>query len=84
MVEIEVFNELEFFMRCVGVIFLLFDIIVVFGVCFVLLYGVVLDKKIEVGDFVIMDYGCYYDGYCLDMIRIIVVGEFVEKLKEIY
>ena len=41
-------------------------------------------KKIEAGDFVTMDYGCKYNGYCSDMTRTVVVGKASEKQKEIY
>lgn len=62
----------------------MFDIIVVLGFCLVLLYGVVFEKVIEIGDFVILDFGVYYKGYCFDIICMIVVGELFDKLKEIY
>ncbi|ELX8750201.1 aminopeptidase P family protein [Listeria monocytogenes] len=84
MAEIEVSNELEFFMRRAGATSSSFDTIVASGIRSALPHGVASDKKIEVGDFVTMDYGCYYDGYCSDMTRTIAVGEPAEKLKEIY
>lgn len=31
-----------------------------------------------------LDFGCYYEGYVFDMICIFVIGDFGEKLKEIY
>ena len=47
-------------------------------------HGVASDKKIEVGDFITIDFGCYYNGYVSDMTRTISLGEPSEKLKEIY
>ncbi|MDT0109271.1 aminopeptidase P family protein [Listeria booriae] len=82
--ELEVSNELEFFMRRNGASGSSFDTIVASGVRSALPHGVASDKIIEVGDFVTMDYGCYYNGYCSDMTRTIAIGEPSEKLKEIY
>ncbi|EIA21273.1 M24 family metallopeptidase [Listeria fleischmannii] len=84
MSELEVSNELEFFMRKQGATSSSFDTIVASGVRSALPHGVASDKKIETGDFVTMDYGCYYNGYCSDMTRTISMGEPSEKLKEIY
>ena len=39
---------------------------------------------IETGDFVTLDFGAYYKGYCSDITRTIAVGEPSDKLKEIY
>jgi Xaa-Pro aminopeptidase len=42
------------------------------------------NKKIQLGDFVTMDFGCIYQGYCSDMTRTIVVGKATEEQKKIY
>lgn len=42
------------------------------------------DKIIEEGDFVTIDIGCIYKGYCSDMTRTIVIGKANEKQKKIY
>ncbi|EUJ31781.1 aminopeptidase YpdF [Listeria floridensis FSL S10-1187] len=84
MKEIEVSNELEFFMRRNGATSSSFDTIVASGVRSALPHGVASDKVIEAGDFVTMDYGCYYNGYCSDMTRTVAIGEPDAKLKEIY
>ena len=42
------------------------------------------DRKLCVGDFVTMDFGCIFKGYCSDMTRTVVIGKADEKQKEIY
>jgi Xaa-Pro aminopeptidase len=82
--ELDVSNELEFFMRKAGATSSSFDIIVASGLRSALPHGVASDKVIEKGDFITLDYGAYYQGYCSDMTRTISVGEPSDKLKEIY
>ncbi|WP_445490501.1 M24 family metallopeptidase [Niallia sp. 03133] len=82
--ELEVSNELEFFMRKAGATSSSFDTIVASGKRSALPHGVATDKVIEAGDFVTMDYGAYYNGYVSDITRTIAVGSPDEKLKEIY
>jgi len=42
------------------------------------------DKKFELGDFVVMDFGALYNGYHADMTRTVVIGQASDKHKEIY
>lgn len=82
--ELEVSNELEFFMRRAGATSSSFDIIVASGHRSALPHGVASDKVIETGDFVTLDYGAYHKGYVSDITRTVAVGEPDAKLKEIY
>lgn len=82
--ELEVSNELEFFMRKQGATSSSFDTIVASGKNSALPHGVASTKVIEKGDFVTLDFGAYYNGYVSDMTRTIAVGEPSDKLKEIY
>jgi Xaa-Pro aminopeptidase len=82
--ELEVSNELEFFMRRAGATSSSFDTIVASGHRSALPHGVASEKVIEAGDMVTMDYGCYYNGYVSDITRSVAVGEPDAKLKEIY
>lgn len=84
MTEIEVAIELEFFMKKKGASKLSFDTIVASGTRSSLPHAVPTNKVIEVGDFVTMDFGCIYEGYCSDMTRTVVMGKASEKQKEIY
>ncbi len=82
--ELEVSNELEFFMRKQGATSSSFSIIVASGHRSALPHGVATDKVIESGDFVTLDYGALFNGYISDITRTVAVGEPSEKLKEIY
>lgn len=82
--ELEVSNELEFFMRKQGAVSSSFSIIVASGVRGALPHGVATDKVIQSGELVTMDYGALYQGYISDITRTIAVGEPSDKLKEIY
>lgn len=84
MTELDVSNELEFFMRKQGATSSSFDIIVASGTRSALPHGVATDKVIETGDFVTLDFGAYYNGYVSDVTRTLAVGEPSDKLKEIY
>ena len=82
--EIDVANELEFYMRKQGATSSAFDIIVASGHRSALPHGVASTKIIETGDMVTLDFGAYYEGYRSDITRTIAVGEPKEELKEIY
>lgn len=82
--EMEVSNELEFFMRKCGATSSSFDTIVASGLNSALPHGVASNKVIESGDMVTLDYGAYYNGYVSDITRTIAVGDPGEDLKKIY
>lgn len=82
--EIEVANELDFYMRSLGATGVSFETIVASGIRSAMPHGVASGKVIEHGDFVTLDYGCYYNGYVSDMTRTISMGQPKEKLAEIY
>lgn len=84
MSEIEVANLLDFHMRSLGATGVSFETIVASGVRSAMPHGVASEKLIETGDFVTIDFGCYYEGYVSDMTRTIAIGEPDAKLKEIY
>ncbi|HLR08228.1 MAG TPA: Xaa-Pro peptidase family protein [Bacillota bacterium] len=82
--EIDIANELEFFMRQQGATSSSFDIIVASGYRSALPHGVASDKRIESGELVTLDYGALYNGYCSDTTRTVAVGEISDELKNIY
>ena len=84
MTEKEIAMELEFQMRRSGASGVSFDTIVASGKRSSMPHGVASDKKVEVGDFITMDYGCVYQGYCSDMTRTIALGKVDEKQETVY
>ncbi|UJF14666.1 Xaa-Pro peptidase family protein [Jeotgalibaca sp. MA1X17-3] len=82
--EIEIANKLDFHMRELGATGVSFETIVASGYRSAMPHGVASEKLIEQGDFVTLDFGCYYNGYVSDMTRTVSVGEPLPKLKEIY
>lgn len=84
MTEIQVANELDFYMRSQGATEVSFETIVASGVRSAMPHGVASEKVIERGDMITIDFGCYYNGYVSDMTRTFALGEPGEKLREIY
>lgn len=84
MTELEVTAYLEFWMKQYGAERMSFDTIAASGLNSAKPHAVPGRKVIEKGDFLTMDFGCVYEGYCSDMTRTIVVGKADAKQKEIY
>lgn len=61
-----------------------FDIIFLSGHRGALPHGRPSEKKLENGDLVTVDFGCYVNKYASDMTRTFAVGEISDKLNEIY
>lgn len=75
---------LESFMKEQGASALSFDTIAASGKRSAMPHGMASEKLIEKGDFLTLDFGCIYKGYCSDMTRTVVFGNPDEKQKEIY
>ena len=82
--EDEVALELEYFMKKKGATGLSFESIVASGVRSSLPHGIASEKIIENGEFLTLDFGCVYNGYCSDMTRTVFIGKATEKHKKIY
>jgi Xaa-Pro dipeptidase len=76
--------ELEFQMRRLGASGVSFETIVASGKRSSMPHGVATDKKVEIGDFITMDFGCVYQGYCSDITRTVAFGQINEEQREIY
>ena len=84
MTEIEVANQLDFYMRSLGASGVSFETIVASGLRSAMPHGEDRKKIIEQGDLITIDFGCYYEGYVSDMTRTFAIGDPGEQLKEIY
>ncbi len=76
--------ELEFYMRRHGSEGIAFDFIVISGENTSLPHGTPTDRVVRNGDFITMDFGAKFNGYCADMTRTVALGEISEKQKFVY
>jgi len=84
MTEAEFVAELEYLMRKFGADGPSFSTIALFGEKSALPHGSPGDRKLQNGDFVLIDMGVVKNGYCSDTTRTFIFGEASEKQKEIY
>lgn len=82
--ENEVALKIEQEMRKQGASGLSFDTIVATGTKSSLCHAQPGENKLSNGDFVVMDFGCVYQGYCSDMTRTVAIGEANEEMVKIY
>lgn len=82
--EIDVALELEMYMRKHGASGTSFDTIVASGERSALPHGVASERVIGNNEFVKLDFGAYYKGYCSDITRTVFVGKPTDKHLEIY
>ena len=84
MTELELQAELIYCLYKNGGQGLSFDPIVVSGPNTSLPHGVAGERVIQAGDFVTMDFGVLYQGYCSDMTRTVAVGFATEEMQKVY
>ena len=84
MTELELQAELIYCLYKNGATGLAFDPIVVSGPNSSLPHGVASERVIQEGDFVTMDFGALYNGYCADMTRTVAVGYATEEMVKVY
>mgnify|MGYP000918599341 CR=1 FL=1 len=82
--EKEIAARLTYLMLHYGAENMSFDPIVVSGANSSKPHGVPTEKTIEAGDFVTMDFGCIYKGYCSDMTRTVALGFVTEEMDKVY
>ncbi len=61
-----------------------FEPIVVSGPNTSLPHGVPGERRLQEGDFITMDFGVLYQGYCSDMTRTVALGYATEEMKLVY
>lgn len=84
MSEKELAAELIYFLYKNGAEGLSFDPIVVSGPNTSMPHGVPGDRKLQPGDFITMDFGVLYQGYCSDMTRTVALGYATQEMQELY
>ena len=84
MTELELQAELIYCLYKNGATGLAFDPIVVSGPNTSMPHGVAGERVIREGDFVTMDFGASYQGYCSDMTRTVAVGYATEEMEKVY
>lgn len=84
MTELEVAAEIEYSLKKHGAEGLSFDTIAASGINSSKPHAIPGRKKLENGDFLTMDFGCVYEGYCSDMTRTVVIGRADEEMKKVY
>ncbi|MDD3346403.1 Xaa-Pro peptidase family protein [Oscillibacter sp.] len=82
--EKELAGRLQYLMLHYGASDMSFDPIVVSGPNGSLPHGVPSERPIGQGEFVTMDFGCVYHGYCSDMTRTVAVGYATEEMEKVY
>jgi len=82
--EREIALELNRLMFKNGAEDLSFETIVLAGKNTSMPHGVPSDKKVEEGEFVLMDFGAVYNGYHSDMTRTVCVGKPSEEMEKVY
>lgn len=84
MTELQAQAELIYCMYKNGAQGLSFDPIVVSGPNTSMPHGVAGDRVIQNGDFLTMDFGVLYQGYCSDTTRTVAFGFVTEEMKKVY
>lgn len=82
--EVEIAAKLEYEMRIRGSQGTPFSTIVASGYRGALPHGRASEKRIEDGDFIVIDFGATFNGYVGDMTRTIGIGNISNKQKEVY
>lgn len=76
--------RLTFLMLAGGAENVSFDPIVISGANTSLPHGVPTEKAVANGDFVTMDFGALYHGYCSDTTRTVAVGSVTDEMAGVY
>lgn len=84
MTEAEVSFELEMFMRKNGASSVSFESIIASGENGAMPHARPCNRKLTRSDFVVMDFGCVFEGYCSDMTRTVAVGDIDARKLEVY
>ena len=84
MTELEISARLQYLMLLGGAERMSFDPIVASGPNSSMPHAVPTDRKIQDGDFLTIDFGCVYQGYCSDTTRTVAIGHVTEEMRTVY
>ena len=84
MTELEISARLQYLMLVGGAERMSFDPIVAGGPNSSMPHAVPTDRKIQDGDFLTIDFGCIYEGYCSDTTRTVAIGHATEEMRTVY
>lgn len=82
--EKEIAARLTYLMMSFGARKNSFDPIVASGPNGSMPHAIPTERKIQTGEFVTMDFGCMYEGYCSDMTRTVALGHATEEMRKVY
>ena len=82
--EKEIAAKLTYLMLRSGAENVSFDPIVLFGPNTSMPHGVPGERTLQKGDFITMDFGCIYRGYCSDMTRTMAFGFVTDEMRTVY
>ena len=84
MTEKEIAARLNYVMVSAGAEKTSFDTIVASGPNGSMPHAVPGMRKVREGDFITMDFGCVYKGYCSDMTRTVALGRPSDEMRNVY
>ena len=84
MTEKEIAARLNYLMVSAGAEKTSFDTIVASGPNGSMPHAVPGMRQVQQGDFITMDFGCVYKGYCSDMTRTVALGQPSEEMEKVY
>lgn len=84
MTEKEIAARLNYLMVAAGAEKTSFDTIVASGPNGSMPHAVPGMRKVREGDFITMDFGCVYKGYCSDMTRTVALGRPSDEMRNVY
>ena len=84
MTEQEIAAKLQYDMLRFGAMRMSFDPIVASGPNGSKPHAIPSSKQVQKGEFITMDFGCKYGGYCSDMTRTVALGEPTGEMKKVY
>lgn len=84
MTEKEIAARLQYLMLLGGAERMSFDPIVASGENSSMPHAVPTDRRLRDGDFLTVDFGCVFEGYCSDTTRTVAIGHATEEMEKVY